>query len=256
VSHSTKTPIVLGHLLAGALLTLTACGGDGDSPSSSGEQASEQPSSSAPAGSEPDLEGIPEVVAEVNGEEITRDEFVATYQARFQQASMQAQMGGEAPDEEALKEQTAEGMVDTELLRQEAEQRGISASEGQVDDELTSLAKQNQLGSAQAFLDALADQGTTEEQARAQVETQVLIEGLVTDEVGEVDPTEQELRTLYQQVKQQQAQAGQQGGGQQVPPYAKVKPQLEQQARMEEQGRVAQELVERLRQDADITVNL
>ena len=49
---------------------------------------------------------------------------------------------------------------------------------------------------------------------------------------------------------------GSQGGGQQVPAYAEVKPQLEQQARMQEQGRVAQKLVDRLREDADITINL
>ena len=256
MTETTRTRTVLGLLLAAALLALSACGGSGESESSTSteEQSSESPS--APSGSEPDLSGIPEVVAEVNGEEVTKDEFVPTYEAQFQQAAMQAQMqGGEAPDEEALKEQTADNLVDAELLRQEAESRGIEVSDEQVDDKLTQLAKQNQLGDAQALLDALAKQGTTEDQARAQVETQVLVEGLVEDEAGDLEPSEKELRELYQQVKQQQAAAGQQGG-QPVPSYAKLKPQLEQQAVSQEQNKVAQELVDELRQDADITINL
>jgi len=258
MSDTKRTTIVLGHVLAAALLTLTACGG-GDSESDasgSGEQSSETPSTESQQGPQPDLEGIPEVVAEVNGEEVTREEFVSTYESQFQQASMQAQMGGEQPDEDALKQQVAEGLVDTELLRQEAEERGISVDEQAVEDKLTELAQQNQLDSAQAFLDALEEQGISEDQARSQVETQVLIEGLVADEAGEVEPTEKELRALYAQAKKQQAQAGQQAGQQPIPPYAKVKEQLEQQAVAQEQGKVAQQLVDDLREDADITINL
>jgi peptidyl-prolyl cis-trans isomerase SurA len=255
MTEPTRTRPVLGLLLAAALLALSACGSGGESESSSSAEApsSEQPS--AGSGTEPDVSGIPEVVAEVNGEEVTRDEFVPTYEAQFQQAAMQAQMGGgEAPDEQALQEQTADSLVDAELLRQEAASRGIEVSDEAIDDKLTELAEQNQLGSAQALLDALEKQGTTEDQARSQVETQVLVEGLVEDEVGAIEPTEKDLRALYAQVKQQQAQMGKQA--QPAPPYDKVKPQLEQQAVSQEQNRVAQELVEELRQDADITINL
>ena len=257
MSDTKRTTIALGHVLAAALLALTACGGGDSESDASGseEQSSESPSTESEQGPQPDLEGIPEVVAEVNGEEVTREEFVSTYESQFQQAAMQAQMGGEAPDEDALKQQVAEGLVETELLRQEAEERGISVDDQEVEDKLTELAQQNQLESAQAFLDALEEQGIAEDQARSQIETQVLVEGLVADEAGEVEPTEQELRDLYAQVKKQQAQAGQQAG-QQIPPYAKVKAQLEQQAVAQEQGRIAQELVDELRKDADITMNL
>ena len=49
----------------------------------------------------------------------------------------------------------------------------------------------------------------------------------------------------------------QQGGQQQeIPPYADVKPQLEEQAEAERVGTVAGTLVEELRKDADITINL
>lgn len=249
---STRT--TLGAGLTVALLTLTACGG-GSEEEPSGESSASSGSSDT-AGSESAAADVPEVVAEVNGEEITREEFTVAYTALTQQATTQAQAGGEQPDEDALKEQTAQSLVDTELLRQEADARGIEASAQAVDDELTSLAEQNQLPSAQAFLDAVAEQGTPEDEVRSQVETQLLVEGLVADEAGqEIEPTDKDLRTLYQQVKQQQAQSGQQGA-QALPPFAQVRSQLKEQAVAEEQGRLAQSLVDGLTEDAEISINL
>src|SRR5690625_7341800 len=41
---------------------------------------------------EADLEGIPDIVAEINGEEITKDDCESIYEQQFQQQAMQAQM--------------------------------------------------------------------------------------------------------------------------------------------------------------------
>jgi peptidyl-prolyl cis-trans isomerase SurA len=241
---------------ATSLLVLSACGGSsGDASTSSKDaSASESPSASADAGAEggPDLSGIPDVVAEVNGEEVTKDEFVPLYQAAFQQAAAQAQTSGQAPDEEQIKQQTADDLVSTELLAQEAESRGIEVSDEQVDAELEDIAKQSQLASAEELLAAIEKNGMTEDQARDQVEMQVLVEQLVEDEDGGTEPTDKELRALYDQAKEQAA--GQQG--QKIPPFAQVRDQIAEQARTEQVGKVAQALVEDLRKDADITINL
>jgi peptidyl-prolyl cis-trans isomerase SurA len=257
MTHLMRTRTALGLVAATSMLVLSACGGSSDS-SSSDKDASASESSSASTdaapGDGPDLSGIPDVVAEVNGEEVTKDEFVPVYEAQFQQAAMQSQMSGQAPDEEALKKQAVDNLVDTELLAQEAESRGIEVSDEDVDAELTALAKQNQMASAEELLKAVAKNGLTEEQARSQVETQVMVEQLVADEDGDAEPTDKELRALYEQAKQQQAQSGQKG--QEVPPFAQVRPQLVEQAKAEQVGKVAQSLVDDLRKDADITINL
>lgn len=262
MNHTMRTPqrirAVLGLVTAAALLSLSACGGGGsepDSESGADAAASASPSESAdaPAGAEPDLEGIPDVVAEVNGEEVTKDEFVPIYTSTFQQAAAQAQASGQAPDEEALKKQTVEDLVSTELLAQEAEARGIEVSDEDVETELTALAEQNELGSAEELLAAVEKQGVTAEQARSQVETQLMVEALVVDEDGPVEPTEQELREVYTQAKQQQAQSGQ---SQKIPPFAEVRDQLAEQATQQQIGEVAGALVEDLRKDAEITINL
>jgi peptidyl-prolyl cis-trans isomerase SurA len=260
MTHLMRTRTALGLVAATSLLVLSACGGSGDSSADSEKDSSPSESSSASAdadagaGAEPDLDAIPDVVAEVNGEEVTKDEFVPIYEAAFAQAASQAQMGGEAPDEEQLRKQTADDLVDTELLAQEAEARGLEVSDDDVDAELTDLAEQNGMKSADELLEAVEQQGVTAEQARDQVETQVLVEQLVADENGPIEPTDKELRKLYAQAKQQQAQAGEQA--QKIPPFAQVREQLAEQATNQEIGKVATALVEDLRADADITINL
>lgn len=262
MNHLMRTRTALGLVAATSMLVLSACGGSADSSADSEKDtsASESPSADAGAGAEggPDLDAIPDVVAEVNGEEVTKDEFVPIYEAAFAQAASQAQMGGEAPDEEQLAKQTADDLVDTELLAQEAEARGLEVSEEDVEAELTDLAEQNGMTSADELLKAVEQQGVTAEQARDQVETQVLVEQLVADENGPIEPTDKELRELYAQVKKQQAQAGGsgQGGAQAIPPFAQVRDQLAEQATNQEIGKVATALVEDLRADADITINL
>jgi peptidyl-prolyl cis-trans isomerase SurA len=257
MNHLMRTRSALGLVAAASLLVLSACGSSSDDASSDKDaSASESPSASADAeaGSAdgPDLSGIPDVVAEVNGEEVTKDEFVPLFEAAFQQATAEAQTSGQAPDEEQIKQQTAEDLVSTELLTQEAGSRGLEVSDDEIDAELEEIAQQSQLASAEELLAAIAENGMSEDQARSQVEMQVLVEKLVEDEDGGTTPSEKELRAIYEQAKEQAA--GQQG--QKIPPYAQVRDQIAEQARTEQVGKVAQSLVEDLREDADITINL
>lgn len=243
-----RAPLVLGHVLAAALLTLTACAGTGDD-----ADAPSAEESSGEAGS--DLGDIPDVVAEVNGEAISKERFVAAYEGQLQQASA----SGQTPDVEAVRQQTADALVDAELLRQEAEARDITVTPQQVQAELGELAAQNQVGSVREFIDAVEEQGLSEDDVRAQVGTQLQIERLVVDEEGPLEPTAQELRTLYQQAKQQQEQLNTQLGEdqqQEVPPFDQVRGQLRQQAVGREQAQVAQRLAQQLREDADIQLNV
>src|SRR5699024_8553414 len=128
---------LLGAALAITLFGVTACGDAGEETGSS-EQSTEQQlpeqdgqDPEQPEMPEPDLEGIPDVVAEVNGQEIDKEAFEAAYQGQFQQMVMQAQMTGEEIDQDQLKSSTAESLVGNELLTQEANSREITASEEQ-----------------------------------------------------------------------------------------------------------------------------
>ena len=163
--------------LTAALGLTAACSGGQDDPS----QASDGGGQAAPAASdgggqaapgadgggaagdpqaqEADVSDVPEVVATVNGTEITKDDFVQTYQSQYQQMAMQQQSGGQAPDEEQLKTQVAEQLVNNELLRQGAEDAGIKATDKDIDTTLDEIAKQSGLGSGDEVVSALEQQG-------------------------------------------------------------------------------------------------
>ncbi len=244
---------LLGVLLAVVLLGVSACGGDGGD-QTQGADASQGQSESPSAGGA-DLEDVPDVVAEVNGEEIQRDEFVQAYELQLQQAAAQAQASGQELDQDQLKQQVVQSLVSTELLVQEADQRDISVSDEDVDQTLEGLASQNGAESVEAFVTALGEQGMDAEEVDRQVRTQIKIERLVSDEAGEIEVTRQEARALYDQLAAQQEQAGDQGG-QQLPPFPQVRPNLEEQVKSQKEQQVAQRLLGDLREAADITVNL
>ncbi|SDI68870.1 SurA N-terminal domain-containing protein [Alteribacillus bidgolensis] len=203
---------------------------------------------------EPDLEGTPDVVAEVNGEEITKEEFESTYESQFQQAAMQSQMTGEEVDQTQLKEQIAESLVGTKLLTQEADNRGFDASQEDIDETLDELVEQNGVESEEEFMAAIEEQGMSEEEVLSQVETQVEVDQLIADETGDIEPTEEELEEAYDQMTAQQEQMG--GEEAEVPSFDEVKPDLKEQVKMQKEGEVTQSLIEELREGADITVNL
>jgi hypothetical protein len=244
--------------LAVLLVGVSACGGsEADGEASAPESSPGQEQKADPAAPEADLEGVPDVVAEVNGQEIPKDEFAETYEVQFQQSVAQTRTTGQEVDQEQLKKQVVESMISTKLLVQEAEDRDLSASDREVDRTLQQLAQQNGLESADGFLAALEDQGMGPDLVRSQVRTQLKVDQLLAAEAGDLQPTDDEIRTLYDQMVAQQEQAGGNGGGgSQVPPLRQVRPQLAEQVRSQKEAEVAQKLVTDLREDAEVVVHL
>ncbi|WP_236610100.1 SurA N-terminal domain-containing protein [Planococcus halocryophilus] len=123
-------------VLGGSMVALAACGDD-TAKDTEGEEtpqeevATEQESGEQPEMPKPDLEGIPEVVAEVNGEKISKEDFESIYTEQFEQMAMQSQMSGQEVDQSQLKEQVADSLVAQELLVQETEKQKLTASEEQ-----------------------------------------------------------------------------------------------------------------------------
>ncbi|MGJ9422554.1 SurA N-terminal domain-containing protein [Aeromicrobium sp. CF3.5] len=231
---------------------LGACGGSEESPSDS--------ASDSPASSEPDLDGVPDVVAVVDDTEITKEEFAITYEAQFTSAAAQAQAGGEPVDQDALKKRTADALVDTQLLLNEADARGYEVSQEDLDSTLAALAEQNGLSSPDELVETLTAQGLDEAEIDSQLERQVKLDRLTAEEAGDSKPSEEDLRTVYDDVVEQQRAAaeGAEEGAEapEVPSFEDARPQLEQQVQQENENSAAQALVDELKKDADITINL
>ncbi|PRO65700.1 peptidylprolyl isomerase [Alkalicoccus urumqiensis] len=210
---------------------------------------------------EPDLEDIPDVVAEVNSEEITAEEFETAYEGQFMQMAQQSMMMGQEVDQDQLKQQVADTLIGTELLVQEAENRDLEASEEDIQNTLDELAEQSGLESGDELVNAIVEQGTPEEEVMNQVEMQVKIDKLIEEASGDIEVTDEEVEQQYEElVAQQEAMMEEQGGeapeGSEIPELDEIRGDLEEQIRGQKESEATQELVEQLREEGDVTVNI
>lgn len=229
-----------------ALLALTGCSAADE------EAADAEAEGGAPT---PDLSGLPDVVAVVNGEEIDADEFTETYESQYQQATMMQQQSGEPVDEDALKEQVADLLVNNLLLQQAAAEEGIEPDDEAIDKVLEDLAAQSGLESGDAVIEAFAEQGMSEEQVREDAANQVVIDEYVATATDVSEPSDEELRAQYDQMVEQSQAQGEEAAAQ-VPPFEEVRDQLAEQAMMEEQNAAISEVLEGLRAEGSVEITL
>lgn len=250
--RSTVKTIVAGAAMAFSLVGVAACGGGSD------DAAADKPKASAtPAADKADLKGIPAVVAVVDEQEITKDEFVTAYENRFQQATSEAQSSGQPVDQAALKKETADGLVSNKLLLAEADRRKLTASDADIDKALAEYATQSGAESQEAYLKTLADQGLDEAAVRTEVASQLKLDQLLAEEAGNKKATKAELQAIYDQAVAAQAQSGgTQDPAQAIPPFEEVQDELKEQAKSTKQSEAGEKLLAELRKKATITVNL
>ncbi|MGC3020801.1 MULTISPECIES: SurA N-terminal domain-containing protein [unclassified Brevibacterium] len=252
---------LLGLAMSVSVVALAACGSQGDDAKPQESSAAAEQSPGADSGEQgqqgkPNTKDIPKVVAEVNGEKIMKDDFVPLFETQYQQMQMQAQQSGQPVDEKDLKKQTAENLVSTEVLVQEADKRKISVTDKDIDKGLKESAKSGQM-SEKDFLKAMKDQGMDEKKVRSELKNQLKIEGLVEDEYGEFEVSGEEIGQAYEQAKAQQEQMAQQGGQQQeMPSLDEMRPQLKEQVKSQKTDEATQKFAKKLRKQADVTLHL
>lgn len=227
-------------LLAGALLlSLAACSGDGgdaDPPAAS--------ASAAPV----EVPDVPRVVATVDGREITRAEFARAYRAQYRSAGVRTGQA-EPPDPDTVARQAVQSLVNAAVLRREARRQGVDPSPAEVQQTLSDLAERNGLGSAEAFVRALRQQGVAREEIEAQARRQTQLEQLLVVEGGPVEASDREVRRLYRDLTARD-------DGASVPPLAQVRDQLVTQVEERERQQRSTALVRRLRRAAAIRIDL
>ncbi|MDN6351040.1 MAG: SurA N-terminal domain-containing protein, partial [Yaniella sp.] len=200
----------------------------------------------------------PDVVAEIDGEEISGDEFSKNYEAQFQQLSMQSQMTGEEPDQEEIKQQALEMMINSELLVNEADEEGYTASDEDVDEYLATMAEENGMDSSDDLVKQFEEQGLDEERVREDIRKEVLMEQVI-ETVDAEEPSEEDLKEMYDmQVEQLEAMNEQMEEDQQqeVPEFDELKPDLEEQAAQQKENEAVAAHLEGLREDADIETHI
>ena len=248
---------LLGLAAVAAAFSLAACGADGDDEAATDDaaQTEEQGEQAMP---EPELDNIPDVVATIDDEEISGDAFAENYEAQYQQLSMQSQMTGQETDQDQLKEQALEMMINSELLVMEAEEQDLSTSEEDVDEYLATMAEENGMESSEALMGELEAQGLSEDRIRDDLHKEVLIQQVV-ETLDVEEPSEEELQEMYDtQVEQLEAMNAQveDDQAQEAPSFEEMEPELEKQAAMQKENEAISTLLEELRADAEIEILL
>ncbi|RAX48736.1 peptidylprolyl isomerase [Arthrobacter sp. AQ5-05] len=248
---------VLSMALVASLSFMTGCSATAEpeaAPASSSAAVEAAPSDAASP--TPDLAGVPEIIATVNGEEITKADFTRIYEGQFAQVLQQAQLSGEELDQGQLRKQTAEGLVNTELLIQQAAKKKVFATSKDLDAALGDVAKSNDMDTKE-FLAAMDAQGLNQDAVRAQLKTQLEVERLIAKEVGDFRPSEKETKAAYQVVLDQfKKQATTDKDAPKAPSYKTMKSELEQQLKLQKEAAAVKDYVAVLRKDAKITMGM
>lgn len=250
-----KKKLAAALVLVASLSIVTACSASAEPEAGPSASASAPASPGAEANAPtPDLSGVPDVVATVNGEKIPKADFIRIYEGQFQQVVLQAQMSGQELDQAQLRKQTAEGLVSTELLIQEAARKKIFATQKDQERALADVAKDNNMDSDE-FLKSMEAQGIDEESVRAQLRTQLEVERLIANELGDFKPTEAELKAAYDVFLQRQKAKGTPANTE-IPKFDQVKDELSGQLELQKEAAAVKTYVEKLRKDADVTMNM
>ena len=195
-----------------------------------------------------ETEGDPnEVVATVNGVDLTRAEYNRIRQQVLQNAQMMGMDINDPDTQMQVNEQAIDTLVNTELIRQAAVASGSSVSQEQIEARFVEIVEQ--VGGEEALADSLEQLGLTEESLRTDIEQELVIQQFLD---GAVDTegliaTDAEVDELYE------ASGGAEAG---LPPIDEVRPQIEQQILANKENELINELVESLRTDAEIDVHI
>ncbi len=136
---------------------------------------------------------LPDVLARVNGQDVTRAEF--EHLIKNMEASQGQQVPAERRDE--VYRGALDQLVTYTVLTQELKARSIAVPDTEIDEFIRGIRQQ--FKDDASFKKALAERGTTEQKLREDARTNMGVNKLVETEIASVQPaTEAESRDFYQ----------------------------------------------------------
>lgn len=137
-----------------------------------------------------------DVVARVNGKEIT----AAELEKQFQSNIRRAQQAPTPEEAQALKFQLLTQMIDDEVLLQMAASSGLTATEAEVETKFTDLKSQY---TEERFQDMLKQEKVQPEDIKADMRKSLTLEKLITKEItSRINVSEAEIREVFEKNKE------------------------------------------------------
>jgi hypothetical protein len=185
------------------------------------------------------------VVAVVDGQEITEYDLRVSTQ---QQAAAAAAQGIDPSNPEVqanIRTQALTLLINTELLKNEAYERGLSVGDGEAMERYDELV--TQVGGEEILRERMSSFGVTEEMLQQDIRDELLIQQLIDQLFAdtEIEVTTEESQAVYEN-------AGGVAAG--LPPFAEVEPQIVAQITATKEQAIVNEFVESLRAEAAIEI--
>lgn len=183
--------------------------------------------------------------AKVNGVAIPHKDFKSSYDQLLKIGQNQ---GMDVTDPEVIAEfnsQAIETLINGELLRQAALEKGMTASEEEIETRFGEIS--DSLGGEEVLATRMEEFGITEVSLKRDIENEILIQGLFDQELGEGDEevSDEEVAEFYNSL-------GGEGAG--LPPLEEVSADIKEQIVFERKQLQISEYIDQLRSEAEIEV--
>ncbi|HEY4600947.1 MAG TPA: SurA N-terminal domain-containing protein [Cerasibacillus sp.] len=224
--------ISIGLMICALLITLTACGEQ----KKDDEKAKQSDELTI---SEEEKVADDKVVAEINNHKMTGQYYNSLY---IQTKMKRHQFGQDIEDREALKNDTLDELIAHELMRQEAEVKGIHVTEEEVEEEFNKLKEEN----GEQLDDYLKQFQLTEDSFKEQIMYSLVYMKYVEKEIP-VKVSDKEAKALYDDLKKDDEN---------LPTYDEIEGVLKEQISQRKQQEELQKKIKELKETAKIKEKL
>lgn len=193
-----------------------------------------------------------ERVAQVNGESISKQEFqeqLEMVKTSYQQEGQDLNTEENQDRLEQVKQQLLDIMIDNVILRQKAEEQGITVDSQVLEEQIKGI--KSQFNNEKEYQQALEEHGLTESDLEEDISNEMLIEKYLKNEISESDlaVSKSEINNYYEQLKAQYPEG-------EAPAIEELEPQIVDFLTQQKHQNAKNELLERLRTEADIEIFL
>lgn len=188
----------------------------------------------------------PDVVARINGEEVSKEDFKESLSQMQQVASQQGADLSNPTIQSQIETEAMNAIVSTRLLVQAAADAGVTVSDKDVDAEVSSL--EAQFGGSDGLQEQMSNVGVTEDELRTSIREQLTVDAYLEQqpELADLTVSDEEISSFYDTLASQ---------GQDVPELDDdLSSQIEQQLLFQKQQEATNAVINRLRANADVEV--
>ncbi len=197
-----------------------------------------------------------DIAATVNGVNITKEDYENILNTMVQSYEQQGFTFEDEEGEEMLeqiRQQAIDSLVKDEVLLQEAEKEGYEASDEEIEEQLELLKAQ--FPSEDDFNTALKENNLKEVDVRDMITRDMKIEQFVESKISSITVSEDEIKEMYNQYKDQfEANTEQSEEPQIMPDFEDVKSEIEVQIKQQKEEAQFMEMMEELMENNEIEI--